>query len=44
MGVANWAQQIQRTLPEEFKSSLPSVEDIDSELQADFGAGVDHAG
>ena len=44
MGVANWAQQIQRTLPEEFKSSLPSVEEIESELQADFGAGVDHAG
>jgi hypothetical protein len=43
MGVANWAQQIQRTLPEEFKSSLPSVEEIESELQADFGAGVDHA-
>jgi hypothetical protein len=44
MGVANWAQQIQRTLPEEFKSSLPSVEEIESELQADSGAGVDHAG
>lgn len=44
MGVANWAQQIQRTLPEEFKSSLPSVEEIESELQSDFGAGVDHAG
>lgn len=43
MGVANWAQQIQRTLPAEFKSSLPSVEEIESELQADFGAGADHA-
>lgn len=34
MGVANWEQQIVRSLPAELKASLPSVEDIESELGA----------
>ena len=41
MGVANWEQQIVRALPEDLKASLPSVEEIESELD---GAGFAGAG
>ena len=37
MGVANWEQQIVRALPEDLKASLPSMEEIESELGADWG-------
>lgn len=42
MGVANWMQQLQQALPDEFKTSLPTVEEIESELQIDFGLGGWH--
>lgn len=42
MGVANWMQQLQQALPDEFKTSLPTVEEIESELQIDFGSGDGH--
>lgn len=42
MGVANWMQQLQQALPDEFKTSLPTVEEIESELQIDFGSGDEH--
>ena len=32
IGVADWKNQIARTLPEELKSSLPSIEEIEREL------------
>ncbi len=37
MGVANWEQQIVRALPDDLKASLPSVEEIELELGADWG-------
>jgi predicted nuclease of restriction endonuclease-like (RecB) superfamily len=33
MGVAQWERQITKSLPEEWKSSLPTVEEIEAELQ-----------
>ena len=33
IGVAEWKNQMNKTLPEEFKSSLPSIEEIEKELQ-----------
>jgi predicted nuclease of restriction endonuclease-like (RecB) superfamily len=33
IGVAEWQQQLTRTLPEELKTSLPSIEEIERELQ-----------
>lgn len=33
IGVAQWENQITQSLPEELKSSLPSVEEIEAELQ-----------
>jgi len=32
IGVAQWQREITRSLPEELKSSLPSIEDIEAEL------------
>ncbi len=32
IGVSNWQNEIIRTLPEEFKSSLPTIEQIEKEL------------
>jgi RecB family endonuclease NucS len=32
IGVAEWEQQITDALPEDFKSSLPSIEEIEKEL------------
>lgn len=34
IGVAQWERQITQTLPDDLKSSLPSVEDIETELTA----------
>ena len=33
IGVADWKNQIARILPEELKSSLPTVEEIERELE-----------
>ena len=33
IGVADWKNQIERALPEELKSSLPTVEEIEKELE-----------
>ena len=33
IGVAEWKNQLARILPEELKSSLPSVEEIEKELE-----------
>jgi predicted nuclease of restriction endonuclease-like (RecB) superfamily len=33
IGVANWERQISRALPEELKSSLPAIEEIEKELE-----------
>lgn len=33
IGVAEWKNQIARTLPDELKSSLPSIEEIEKELE-----------
>jgi len=35
MGIASWVQELQRQLPEDLKTSLPSVEEIESELKGD---------
>ena len=32
IGVADWERQITRSLPEELKSSLPTIEEIEAEL------------
>ncbi len=32
IGVANWEKQITESLPEEFKSSLPTIEEIEQEM------------
>ncbi len=40
IGVADWGRQITRSLPEELKSSLPTIEEIEAELsqgEADNG-------
>ena len=33
IGVAEWKNQIVKALPEELKSSLPSIEEIEKELE-----------
>ena len=40
IGVAQWETQIVRTLPEEFKTSLPTIEALEKELGDGSGAGV----
>ncbi len=35
IGIAQWKTQITRSLPETFKSSLPSIEEIETELSKD---------
>jgi len=32
IGVADWERQITKSLPEELKSSLPTIEEIEAEL------------
>ena len=34
IGVADWQNQLTQSLPEEFQSSLPSVEEIEKELES----------
>jgi predicted nuclease of restriction endonuclease-like (RecB) superfamily len=36
IGVANWENAITKHLPESFKSSLPTIEELESELKADL--------
>jgi hypothetical protein len=36
IGVAQWETQITRSLPKELASSLPSIEQIEAELQSDL--------
>jgi hypothetical protein len=33
IGVVQWERQITQSLPNEFKSSLPTVEEIEAELE-----------
>jgi hypothetical protein len=33
IGVANWENQIEKTIPENIKSSLPTIEEIENELK-----------
>lgn len=33
IGVAEWKNQMAKALPEELRSSLPSIEDIEKELE-----------
>jgi len=33
IGVAEWKNQIAKSLPEELRSSLPSIEEIEKELE-----------
>lgn len=33
IGVAEWKNQIAKALPEELRSSLPSIEEIEKELE-----------
>ncbi|MFQ9511352.1 MAG: hypothetical protein ACLRZ7_10645 [Lachnospiraceae bacterium] len=33
IGVAEWKNQMAKALPEELRSSLPSIEDIEKELK-----------
>ncbi len=33
IGVAQWQREITKSLPEEFKSSLPTIEKIEAELE-----------
>ena len=37
LGVVNWETELVRQLPEELKSSLPTVEELELELSADLG-------
>jgi hypothetical protein len=37
IGVAQWERQITRSLPDELKSSLPKIEEIEAELGGDLG-------
>jgi hypothetical protein len=37
IGVAQWERQITQSLPENLKSSLPTVEEIEAELGGDLG-------
>ncbi len=36
IGVANWEQRLIKTLPESLKTSLPSIDEIENELQNDL--------
>ena len=36
IGIAEWEKQLTQSLPEEFESSLPSIEAIESELAKDL--------
>jgi len=38
MGVAEWERQITESLPENLKSSLPTIEEIEKELGKTEGA------
>ncbi len=38
IGVAQWERQITESLPDEFKSSLPTIEEIEAELHDDVEA------
>ena len=38
MGIAEWEKQLTQSLPKEFESSLPSIETIEQELEADLKA------
>lgn len=35
IGVAGWKSQIEKSLPEELRSSLPSIEEIEKELDSE---------
>jgi len=35
MGISEWQNNIHKSLPPEFKSSLPSIEELESELNND---------
>lgn len=35
MGVADWERQIDKSLPDDLKSSLPTIEEIEAELDSD---------
>ena len=37
IGVANWEKQITESLPDEFKSSLPTIEEIEQEMNLQAG-------
>jgi hypothetical protein len=37
IGVAQWERQITQSLPDELKSSLPTIEEIEAELGGDLG-------
>lgn len=37
IGVANWEREITQSLPENLKDSLPSIEEIEKELEQDLG-------
>lgn len=41
IGVAQWQKEITRSLPEEFKSSLPTIEEIEAELSGEDIEGED---
>jgi predicted nuclease of restriction endonuclease-like (RecB) superfamily len=41
IGVADWETQITRALPEELASSLPSIEELEAELQSDLMSNTD---
>jgi hypothetical protein len=36
MGVAQWESQLTRSLPDDLKGSLPSIEEIEKELEGDY--------
>lgn len=36
MGVADWTERLEKSLPEDLKSSLPSIEEIEIEMGASF--------
>ncbi|MGL5889963.1 MAG: PDDEXK nuclease domain-containing protein, partial [Bacteroidia bacterium] len=37
IGIANWEEQLRQALPEHLKGSLPSIEEIEKELEDDTG-------
>ncbi len=37
IGIAQWERQITKSLPDDLKSSLPALEDIEAELEGDLG-------